>query len=25
VESERIEENDRGTTVTQTVTYQWTR
>jgi hypothetical protein len=25
VESERIEENDRGATVTQTVTYQWTR
>ena len=25
VESERIEERDRGATVTQTVTYQWTR
>jgi len=25
VESERIEEKDRGVTVTQTVTYQWAR
>jgi hypothetical protein len=25
LESERIEEKDQGATVTQTVTYQWTR